>query len=1477
MKTQIFPPILDNGQEFILAKNDSVKFKISFQATTSRPVDSWSAKTLPAGLSLNSKTGEITGTPSKVEKRTAEITAKNLAGSATVGVSFEIVEPIAITGLTKNATGSPQSPTITVFPASRPFTTTYDGKSAVPKDIGAYEVKVTCPANKGYDAATLTRTFTIRKGPPQVIWSGLDQPVGFVQAPTIETVPDGLKYKLTIAKRANPPTAVGVYTARVEIEESNLTVAHVATANFIVRAPGGEPSFTKIGSGLPTFGEGGALQVLATNKTFRRLESYGPIHTPATLSKAVLPPGVTYSVTSESGSGGTVRFSAVESGKPTSNGIFEVERTLTGRRPPPNQAQTVETKDFILYVVTDKTPEIAANQKLQVAFDEEVNFPIVLRDVVERAPSSFTVKNLPEGLRLETRLRYTDSFDYTVDRDGFVTAPGAELKNGQPLLKSGLGRDMDDPDDIVYVRDLSGFKFKVAKTLGGAAVVIDKRITKGRFNVEVGSWYPRIRGKLAKPGTFAVELTATNPVGSNKKTITVQAISVKPSIKLGATTLPYNGKARRIPFTVTPETAKAVVTYDGRTAVPTDVGTYKVVIKVAAGNDGTQFIEEAVAETTYRITKVTPTISFKNTTIEYLEWTYGESASFRNPGVGAANNVSAPMSVVYNGAAEIPSTPGKYTVRAVIQGTSNYNTVSKETTYTIKKQELVFFDKKNIYTKELIGNGEAPLSEPDVYAEKQHKAFPIIKFLNAKYFVGRQSASTSINSSAIYKATIGLTYEKLFTPLNADNIPLQSNRAYYVSKLQSGDFKLRLPQTAAAGDRIVVVREGGSSSGSLITQRFLNGSWNDFTALSLIGQFAAFRYNTQWALETFSEVPQYPTDQGYLGGQLYPDVEIKITYNGSPRPPSRFGNYKVVFSITGSELVQDLTHSAEYRIVQPKKGFPIDLERKSLGFLMDKWRVIYANTPTIFTWGKEQDKKNAVTRWLGSEKYYGLGLSFQKEFWDKKIPGSINDLSLLGGFLNDGEVVSTFGFQYDPIEGSRGVWTRRLYYWVKGSAVISGEPFQEYVLDKFSTYFSHFNPKPFANWLYVPTDSTDDVFGVFRGGTNIPTFQFISHWDVFSVAELTSKVKVEDQKVVYSENNPQPAVAPSVLFDGVAISKMGWDFPNTYRSNLLVAGFSIYYRGVDVEFENVDAPVVPGRYKMTVFGFRPADKALNRPNQCGWAEGFLDIVKEKPIPTVSISFGASTVFNGRAQTANVVTTPNGLSFKTTYNGSATAPINAGTYKVVVDVSESPTTKATTASSTLTITKAVAPISFSNTSRQFTGTAQSITVSTVPAGLNAVVTYGGVPNSIPTQVGSYAVQVTINNSNYTGTAAATFNITAGAPRIKPNQVFAYRAGKAISELVVANDPTNRPVTMWQVKSSTPLPTGLKFNTTTGEFSGTLNTFGTVNLTVVATGPGGSDEQVVQFVSARGSLFIGKTPIKSFGAAKKLYFGNNLLYS
>ncbi len=156
-------------------------------------------------------------------------------------------------------------------------------------------------------------------------------------------------------------------------------------------------------------------------------------------------------------------------------------------------------------------------------------------------------------------------------------------------------------------------------------------------------------------------------------------------------------------------------------------------------------------------------------------------------------------------------------------------------------------------------------------------------------------------------------------------------------------------------------------------------------------------------------------------------------------------------------------------------------------------------------------------------------------------------------------------------------------------------------------------------------------------------------------------------------------------------------------------------------------------------------------NYVGSATGTLTVAKA--VSAVSLS-GLGQTYTGAPRAVTAGTTPVGLTVALTYDGVAAAPTNAGSYNVVATVIDA--NYVGTATGTLVVDKAAAPVTLGNLTATYDGTPKAATATTAPGGLNVTFTYDGGPVA-PTNAGSYSVVGTVDDANHVGTATGTLTI------------------------------------------------------------------------------------------------------------------------
>ena len=175
-------------------------------------------------------------------------------------------------------------------------------------------------------------------------------------------------------------------------------------------------------------------------------------------------------------------------------------------------------------------------------------------------------------------------------------------------------------------------------------------------------------------------------------------------------------------------------------------------------------------------------------------------------------------------------------------------------------------------------------------------------------------------------------------------------------------------------------------------------------------------------------------------------------------------------------------------------------------------------------------------------------------------------------------------------------------------------------------------------------------------------------------------------------------------------------------------------------------------------------------------------------------------YTTNALTNTSLTNPTGLNVIYTYTPSP--PINVGTYSVSGVIQDA--NYGGSAVSTLIITKATAPITFSSLTQVYNTSNLYATVATTPPGLltNTQYTVGTTISPLgPVNVGAYTFITTINDANYAGANSATINITKLSTLVNLTQLNQVYNG-AIMSSVVVTQPAGLPVSTLYNGSPTP---------------------------------------------------------------------------
>ena len=153
-------------------------------------------------------------------------------------------------------------------------------------------------------------------------------------------------------------------------------------------------------------------------------------------------------------------------------------------------------------------------------------------------------------------------------------------------------------------------------------------------------------------------------------------------------------------------------------------------------------------------------------------------------------------------------------------------------------------------------------------------------------------------------------------------------------------------------------------------------------------------------------------------------------------------------------------------------------------------------------------------------------------------------------------------------------------------------------------------------------------------------------------------------------------------------------------------------------------------------------------------------INVNPAPVAVSLSGVNQTYNGLAEPVSISTTPSGLSTTVTYNGSSSPPVAAGSYAVVVTVTNPDYTGS--ASGTLIISKATASLTLGALSQTYGGGIEDANAATSPAGLTVLWSYNGQPLAFTPSGDTLAAYApAVGQTLYVNATGATGGAVAGS--------------------------------------------------------------------------------------------------------------------
>ena len=531
-------PIITSGQTF--TGNVGNAFSASVSLLGSQPATAWAATGIPSGLSINTSTGAITGTPTTKGSFTASVTATGSGGtSPAVSVSFTIAEgaPIITSGQTGSGkvgeafsktfslTDSTNRPvtswSATGLPSWASITSSSGQITGTPQDSGSTTITITATGPGGTD--TETATISIAIGVPLItagqtlngkvgdafsaniaLDDALDRPA---TSWSVTGLPDGLSMTASTGAITGTPTAKGSFTASITATGSGGT-SPATDVSFSISE--GTPIIPPNQTGSGKVGEAFSKTFSLTDSANRPVTSWSATGLPTWAS-----------INSSTGQ---------ITGTPQDVETTTITLTATG----PGGTDT-ETAKISIAV---GAPIITSGQSFTGKVGNAFSGTISLTDAVDRPATSWSATGLPDGLSMTAS---TGAITGTPTAKGSFTASITATGSGGTSPATDVSFSISEGTPIIPPNQTGSGKVGEAFSKTFSLTDSTNRPVTSWSATGLLSWASInsstgvITGTPQDVETTTITLTATGPGGSDTETATLSIAIGVPLITAGQT------------------------------------------------------------------------------------------------------------------------------------------------------------------------------------------------------------------------------------------------------------------------------------------------------------------------------------------------------------------------------------------------------------------------------------------------------------------------------------------------------------------------------------------------------------------------------------------------------------------------------------------------------------------------------------------------------------------------------------------------------------------------------------------------------------------------------------------------------------------------------------------------------------------------------------------------------------------------------